>query len=133
MYLLPGRAILCLDTTFVPKINTWFHRAQEVILPDFCPKPRHPRECPWHSLNVRRALRKYITKTAPFRRIEALFVSFQPRSMGTKVTPSTIGRWLKACIGLAHDYQAWSQPGRMTAHSTQSAATTVAWPLKLLS
>ncbi|XP_060550099.1 uncharacterized protein LOC132712496 [Pantherophis guttatus] len=36
--------ILWLDPVFVPKVNSWFHRAQEFVLPDFCPSPRHHRE-----------------------------------------------------------------------------------------
>lgn len=42
--------------------------------------------------------------------------------MDKKVSPSTIGCWLKACIALAYKHQA-----RPTPHSTRSAATTVAW------
>lgn len=38
------RVVLRPDPFFVPKINTTFHRAQELILPNFCPNPTHPRE-----------------------------------------------------------------------------------------
>lgn len=37
------QAILRPHPTFIPKINTW---AQEIILPDFCPKPAYLWECP---------------------------------------------------------------------------------------
>uniref|UniRef100_A0A2D4JIJ3 Uncharacterized protein n=1 Tax=Micrurus lemniscatus lemniscatus TaxID=129467 RepID=A0A2D4JIJ3_MICLE len=30
------RVVLCPDPTFMPKINSVFHRAQELILPNFC-------------------------------------------------------------------------------------------------
>ncbi|XP_013930876.1 PREDICTED: uncharacterized protein LOC106556402 [Thamnophis sirtalis] len=60
------RVVLRLDPSFVPKINSWFHRAQEVILPDFGPHLRHPREERWHKLDVRRVLRSYIKRTASF-------------------------------------------------------------------
>ncbi|XP_053126984.1 uncharacterized protein LOC128334322 [Hemicordylus capensis] len=33
-----------LDPTFLPKVNTVFHRSQELVLPYFCPNPRHPKE-----------------------------------------------------------------------------------------
>lgn len=29
--------VLRLDPTFLPKVNSWFHHAQELVLPDFCP------------------------------------------------------------------------------------------------
>lgn len=51
---------LLLDPAFLPKINSWFYRAQELILPDFCPNPSHSREPIWHTLDVRRALHIYI-------------------------------------------------------------------------
>ncbi|XP_032075361.1 uncharacterized protein LOC116510084 [Thamnophis elegans] len=94
--------ILWLDPSFMPKINSWFHQAQEVIFPDFCPHPRHLREECWHKLDIRRTLLRYIKCTASFRRSESLFVSFQPSSQGKKVSSSTIGGWLRGCITLAH-------------------------------
>lgn len=128
----PNRVMLHLDPIFVPKINIWFHRAQEVILPGFCPNPRYPHERLWHTLDVRRALRKYIKRTASFRWTKSLFVSFQPRSMGKKISPSTIGRWLKACIALAYKHQARPTSCCIMAHSTRSAATTMAWATQAL-
>ncbi|XP_034279732.1 uncharacterized protein LOC117669420 [Pantherophis guttatus] len=37
------RLVLRLNPSFLPKMN-WFHRAQEIILPDFCLGPNHPLE-----------------------------------------------------------------------------------------
>lgn len=31
------RMVLRLDPSFIPKVSSWFHRAQELVLPDFCP------------------------------------------------------------------------------------------------
>ncbi|XP_039176745.1 uncharacterized protein LOC120297791 isoform X2 [Crotalus tigris] len=31
------RVILKLDPSFIPKVNTWFHRSQDLVLLDFCP------------------------------------------------------------------------------------------------
>lgn len=56
----PDCVIFRLDPAFVPKINSRFHCAQEIVLPNFCPDPRHPLEKPWHTLDIRRALRRYI-------------------------------------------------------------------------
>lgn len=50
--------ILRMDPNFLPKINTWFHRAQEVVFPDFCSSPVHPREQRWYSLDVCWVLKK---------------------------------------------------------------------------
>lgn len=119
--------VLRLDPVFTPKVNSSFHRAQEIVLPDFCPSPRHHCEVRWHTLDVHRALRHYIRRTASFRRTEALLVSFHPASMGQKVSLSTVGRWIKACIASAYEQQAWPLPGRILPHSTRSAATSVAW------
>lgn len=66
------RVVMRLDPTFLPKVNSWFHRAQELVLPNFCPNPRHPSESLWHMLDIRRALRRYIKHTKSFRQTEAL-------------------------------------------------------------
>ncbi|XP_039207012.1 uncharacterized protein LOC120311509 [Crotalus tigris] len=120
------RVILQLDPSFIPKINTMFHRVHEVILPDFGPHLSHDLERQWHSLDVRRALQCYIKRTASFRKSEALFISFQPSSMGQKVLASTIGRWIRVCIAAAYASLALPIPSHVTAHSTRSAATTAA-------
>ncbi|XP_026550410.1 uncharacterized protein LOC113432497, partial [Notechis scutatus] len=52
----PDRVILRPDPVFMPKINSAFHRAQELVLPNFCPKPVREKERQWHTLDVRRAL-----------------------------------------------------------------------------
>uniref|UniRef100_A0A8C6V4T6 Tyr recombinase domain-containing protein n=1 Tax=Naja naja TaxID=35670 RepID=A0A8C6V4T6_NAJNA len=121
------RVVLRLDPTFLPKVNSAFHRAQELVLPNFCEAPSHRLERQWHHLDVRRALRVYIKRTAPFRKSEALFVSFLPGSLGHKVSSSTIGRWLRASIARAYEAQSSAVPQGITAHSTRSAATSAAW------
>ncbi|XP_058041733.1 uncharacterized protein LOC131199706 [Ahaetulla prasina] len=121
------RVVLRLDSTFLPKVNSQFHRAQEIVLPDFCPNPRHHLEKVWHTLDVRRALKIYIDRTASFRRTEALFVSFQPLSMGLKVTKSVLARWIRATIATAYENLSLPVPRNITAHSTRSAASSAAW------
>lgn len=98
----PNTVTLRLDPSFLPKTNSRFHRAQEIILPDFCPSPKHRLELQWHTLDVRRALRRYIARTASFRKTEALLVSFHPASLGQKVSSRTVAGWIKACISLAY-------------------------------
>ncbi|XP_026534302.1 trafficking kinesin-binding protein 1-like [Notechis scutatus] len=46
------RVVLRPDPTFLPKVNSAFHRAQELILPNFCPNPSQEREQQWHKLDV---------------------------------------------------------------------------------
>lgn len=38
------RVVLRLDPTFLPKLNSPYHQAQELVLPNFCPNPSHPLE-----------------------------------------------------------------------------------------
>lgn len=116
-----------LDPAFLPKVNSYFHRSQELILPDFCLSPKHQREKDWHTLDVRRALRRYIRRTKPFRKTAALLVSFHPTSLGQKISPSTAGKWIKACISAAYEHKGRSIPSRILPHSTRSAATSAAW------
>ncbi|XP_060545984.1 uncharacterized protein LOC132711324 [Pantherophis guttatus] len=97
------RVVLRLEPAFIPKVNSTFHRAQELILPDFCPSPRHHLEKVWHTLDVHRALKIYISCTSSFRRSEALFISFQPSSMGSRVTATMVGHWLRATISTAYE------------------------------
>lgn len=114
-----------MDPAFIPKINSTFHRSQELVLPNFC--PQHHLEKIWHTLDVRRALKIYLSRTSSFRRSEALFISFQPSSMGSRVTATTVGCWLRATISTAYESQSLPVPRCITAHSTRSVATTAAW------
>lgn len=123
----PNRVVLRLDPTFLPKVNSPFHRSQELILPDFCPYPAHPRERVWHTLDVRRTLRIYIQRTSSIRRSEALFISFQPSTLGLKVSSHMMGRWLRATIASSYEALSFPAPRRIAAHSTRSAATSAAW------
>lgn len=111
-----------LDPTFVPKINTPFHWMQELILPNFCPHPAHPLKHHWHTLDVRRALQIYLKRIADLRKMELLFVSFIPVSLGCKVTP-TISRWIRQAISKAYDLHSLPRRAHLTVHSTHSAAT----------
>ncbi|XP_034272360.1 uncharacterized protein LOC117664969 [Pantherophis guttatus] len=123
----PDRVVLRLDPTFLPKVNSPFHRSLEIILPDFCPNPSHPSERVWHTVDVRRALLIYLKRTSTIRQSESLLVSFQPASLGRKVSLPVLGRWIRATIAKAYKTQSLPVPHRITAHSIHSAATSVAW------
>lgn len=70
--------------SFVPKVNTIFHRTQELILPTLCPNPKSSRERDWHSLDVKQALSFYLDQSKEFRKSEALFVLFEGPSGARK-------------------------------------------------
>ncbi|XP_061488048.1 uncharacterized protein LOC133387397 [Rhineura floridana] len=85
--------VLKTDPSFRPKVDSVFHCNQDIVLPSFCPNPTHPLEKSWHSLDVWRALKTYLSRTQEIRRTESLFVSFHPRFMGHKVSNPTLSCW----------------------------------------
>ncbi|XP_061473466.1 uncharacterized protein LOC133380355 [Rhineura floridana] len=122
-----NRVVLHNVPSFHPKVLSTFHCQQELVLPSFCPNPVHPLEKAWHSLDVRRALKVYISKTKPIQKTDNLFVSFHPTSLGNKVSTSTLARWIKACISLAYASLRLPHPTGVVAHSTRAAATSAAF------
>ncbi|XP_061488949.1 oxysterol-binding protein-related protein 9 isoform X4 [Rhineura floridana] len=65
--------VLKTDPSFRPKVDSVFHCNQDIVLPSFCPNPTHPLEKAWHLLDVRRALKTYLSRTQEIRRTESLF------------------------------------------------------------
>lgn len=63
----PDRVDLRLDPSFVPRVNSWFHRAQELAPPNFCPESGHALEKKWHTLDVRRLSAFVLKGLPPFR------------------------------------------------------------------
>ncbi|XP_026573034.1 uncharacterized protein LOC113447208, partial [Pseudonaja textilis] len=47
------QVVLRPDPTFLPKVNSTFHRAQELMLLNFCPNPSQEREKLWHTLDAK--------------------------------------------------------------------------------
>lgn len=78
------KVVLLPDPSFLPKVNTIFHRVQELVLLSFCPKPTHPREKLCHSLDVRRAFWFYLERSKEFQKSEALFINFGGSRKGQK-------------------------------------------------
>lgn len=74
--------VLMTDLAFIPKVNSIFHKQQELILPLFCLNPSHPKEKERHMLDIRRVLRFYTGRTQTFCKIEALFVTIQGKNLG---------------------------------------------------
>lgn len=117
-----------IDLAFMPKVNSLFHRSQEVILPSFCPNLTHPKEREWHMLDVRNAISFYLDRTFPFQRTEVLFMSYMSHARGLKVSPSTISQWVREAIATAyHTRGATPPPEDIVIHHLCSAATSVAF------
>ncbi|CAJ0928066.1 unnamed protein product [Ranitomeya imitator] len=68
------KVVLRPSPAFLPKVVSAFHLNEDIILPSFCPQPKHRVEKALHTLDVVRALRRYISRTAHFRKSDALFV-----------------------------------------------------------
>lgn len=79
------------DPLFIPKINSWFHRAQEIVLPSLCPNASHPKEREWHMMDVWRALKYYLERTKALQKTDALFCYFQGPAMGRKASTRILG------------------------------------------
>lgn len=119
--------VLRLDPAFVPKVNSQFHRSQDIVLPSFCPDPKSSKERVLHCLDVRRALSFYLDRTRDSRRSESLFVSFRNPSVGKPVSASTLSRWIRECIAMAYKASGVEVPSGICAHSLRSASTSAAY------
>lgn len=115
------------DPTFCPKVSSHFHAAQEICLLSFCPRPAHPLERSWHTLNVRRTLKVFMIWTESIRRSGSLFVSISSPRLGQKMSSSSIGAVIRCCIKEAYWASKLEDPEGIMAHSTRSAATSSAW------
>lgn len=121
------RVVLRPDPSFIPKINTVFHRAQDLVIPSFFPRPVHRLEKQWHNIDARRALRCYIDRTRPLRKTDYLFVHFRGRKTGQKASSTVLSCWLKELISLAYQEAGKRPPEGVTAHSIRGAATSAAY------
>lgn len=97
--------VLRLDSAFVPKVSSQFHRSQELVLPALCADQESVNDLPWSLLDVYRALHVCLDRTHPFNKSDSMFVSFGVASCGGKASSSSIGCWLKQVIMLA--YSLW--------------------------
>ncbi|KAG8553057.1 hypothetical protein GDO81_003253 [Engystomops pustulosus] len=95
--ILDDRIIITLDSAFLPKVVSNFHRNQEIILPSFCSNPTSSREAEWHTLD------------GP--------------NKGKKASKITIARWLKMAISKCYNLQNKPVPLNIKAHSTRAMST----------
>lgn len=123
-----NKVVLRTEPTFQPKVASKFHTTLEIALPLFCPRPQHPQECKWHTLDVQRALKFYLAQTESIRTANSLFINIPPPRQGNKMLSSAISAALQSCIKEAYIALGMVPPPWITAHSTRSAATSAAFP-----
>lgn len=115
------KLVLWSETSFIPKVNSVFHRAQELNLPTLCPRPSSKKERMWHSLVLCRALRCYTNCNKDLRKTEALFVTFARASIRKRASLSSLSRWLKLAIHEAYKAAGKEPPQVVTMQSTRGA------------
>uniref|UniRef100_A0A1B8XUR9 Lamina-associated polypeptide 2 alpha C-terminal domain-containing protein n=1 Tax=Xenopus tropicalis TaxID=8364 RepID=A0A1B8XUR9_XENTR len=124
------KAVLRTSPGFLPKVVTERHMNQDIILPSFCPKPSNEKERLLHKLDVVRALRIYLKRSADYRQSESLLISYSSTQKGKTVSKRTIARWLVETIHTAYDRKNVPRPFAVKAHSTRAQSTS--WALQNL-
>ena len=114
------KVVLRPQPSFLLKVVLAFHINEDIVLPSLCPQPKNPKEATLHSLDVVRALRVYLSATAPFRMSDSLFVSVSGPSKGLAVSSATISRWIRQVVLQAYALKGRAPPFRVTAHSTRT-------------
>ncbi|CAJ0959909.1 unnamed protein product [Ranitomeya imitator] len=87
-----------------------FHINEDIVLPSLCPSPVHPLEKSFHNLDVVRAIRVYLARTAPFRQSDPLFVVSEGRQKGLPASKSTIAQWIRSAVLEAYCVQGKQPP-----------------------
>ncbi|CAJ0921958.1 unnamed protein product, partial [Ranitomeya imitator] len=88
----------------------------------------HRVEKALHSLDLVRALRKYVSRTAPFRQTDALFVLPAGHRKGLAASKSTITRWIRSTIQEAYRVRIKPIPAGLRAHSGRSVGAS--WAIR---
>ncbi|KAJ1151626.1 hypothetical protein NDU88_004406 [Pleurodeles waltl] len=66
-----------LDSSFVPKLASNFHKSQEVVLPGLGIDSGSSEEVAWSLLDAKWALKIYLEQAQSFKKTDSLFVSFR--------------------------------------------------------
>lgn len=61
------KVVLRTNPRFLPKVVSPFHINLELVLPSLCPNPGNGKEAKLHTLDLVRALKIYVERTAEFR------------------------------------------------------------------
>ncbi|CAJ0940807.1 unnamed protein product [Ranitomeya imitator] len=92
------KVVLRTSPSFLPKVVSSFNLNEDIVLPSFCPAPTHCIEKALHTLDVVRALRRYISRTAPFRKSDVLFVLPEGHRKGVPASKATLAKWIRSTI-----------------------------------
>lgn len=68
------KVVLRPQNSFLHKVATASHLNQDIVLPSFCPAPKHPREIAFHSLDVVRVVQVYLLCTSLIHQSDSLLV-----------------------------------------------------------
>ncbi|KAJ7317129.1 hypothetical protein JRQ81_003291 [Phrynocephalus forsythii] len=106
----PNKITVYPDISFLPKVVSDFHLTQLLVLPTFFPSLFSNLERTLHTLDVRRTLLFYTSRTVAFRKSQRLFVCTSESSIGSPVTSQTISSWITEVIRLSYDLAAVPLP-----------------------
>ena len=114
------------DVSFLPKVVSEFHLNQPLSLPTLFPQPSSDVERMLHTLDVRRALAFYVSRTKDLRASNRLFVCHSGCKRGLPAARSTLSRWIVSTISLAYELHHKPPPLGLHAHSTRAVASSTA-------
>ncbi|XP_067320485.1 uncharacterized protein [Anolis sagrei] len=121
------KVVLRTDVTFLPKVVSYFHMSQDIILPAFFPNPSSPLEVALHSLDVKRALSFYLHRTSAYRKSPKLFLKYRKDMLGHPISSQGLASWIVSTIQLAYQLAKKEPPSHIVAHSTRSVSTSQAF------
>ncbi|XP_063775737.1 uncharacterized protein LOC134911483 [Pseudophryne corroboree] len=107
------RAELRTRPQFLPKVVSSFHMNQPIVVP-VATGDLEDSEL----LDVVRALKIYVTRTAKVRKMESLFILYASNKLGAPASKQTIARWICNTIQQAHSAAGLPPPKSVKAHST---------------
>ncbi|CAJ0963288.1 unnamed protein product [Ranitomeya imitator] len=123
-----GKVVLRTSPSFLLKVVFSFHLNEEIVLPSLCPAPVHRIEKSLHTLDLVRALRRYISRTASFRRSDALFVLPKGPRKGFLASKATIAKWIRSAIQESYRVRGLPVPAGIKAYSTRSVGAS--WAIR---
>lgn len=110
-----NRAELRTKLGFLPKVVSSFHINQPIVVPMLEENSPSAR-----SLDVVRALKIYVERTATVRKTDALFILYDAVRPGWPASKQTLARWIRLTIQQAYVAAAKTPPPSIAAHSTRS-------------
>ena len=117
---------LTVNKFFLPKNFSHGHKLKNVKLKVFKGNPKDTSQSKWSLVCPVRALRIYLQKTKDIRKDNQLFVSYAKRSLGQKVTKTTISRWISKCIAYCYELMGKPPPKESSGHSTRGMGASFA-------